>query len=60
MIFLSPFQMLPDVTRMSMPTVSFLAQLDYRILCLECVPLTYDLNGFKSEINRHLLIVLSK
>ena len=31
MIFLSPFL---DVTRMSMSTVSFLAQLDSRILCL--------------------------
>ena len=31
MIFLSPFL---DVTRMSMSTVSFLAQLDPRILCL--------------------------
>ena len=24
---------------------------------VECFPLTYDLNGFKSRINRHLLIV---
>ena len=31
MIFLSPFR---DVTRMSMSTVSFLSQLDYRIFCL--------------------------
>ena len=31
MIFLSPF---PDVTRMSLSTVSFFAQLDYGILCL--------------------------
>ena len=31
MIFLSPF---PDVTRMSMSTVSFLARLNSRILCL--------------------------
>ena len=31
MIFLSPFL---DVTRMSMSTVSFLAQLDFGILCL--------------------------
>ena len=31
MIFLSPFL---DVTRISMPTVSFLAQLDSGILCL--------------------------
>ena len=26
-------------------------------LPIECFPLTYDLNGFKSRINRHLLIV---
>ena len=26
-------------------------------LPVECFPLTYDLNGFKSRINRHLLIV---
>ena len=26
-------------------------------LCIECFPLTYNLNGFKSRINRHLLIV---
>ena len=26
-------------------------------LSIECFPLTYDLNGFKSRINRHLLIV---
>ena len=24
------------------------------ILCLECFPLTYDLSGFESRINRHL------
>ena len=24
---------------------------------IECFPLTYDLNGFKSRINRHLLTV---
>ena len=33
-----------------MSTVSFLAQLDY-------FPLTYDLSGFKSRINRYLLTV---
>ena len=54
MIFLSPFL---DVTRMSMSTVSFLAQLDSGILSIECFPLTYDLSGFKSRINRHLLTV---
>ena len=26
-------------------------------LSLECFPLTYDLSGFKSRINRHLLTV---
>ena len=26
-------------------------------LCIECFPLTNDLNGFKSSINRHLLTV---
>ena len=50
MIFLSPFL---DVTWMSMSTVSFLAQLDYGPM----IPLTYDLNGFKSGINRYLLTV---
>ena len=49
MIFLSPFV---DVTRMSMSTVSFLAQLP-----IKCFPLTYDLSGFRSRINRHLLTV---
>ena len=43
MIFLSPFL---DVTRMS--TVSFLMQLERGI---------HALNGIKSRINRHLLIV---
>ena len=28
-------------------------------LPLECFPLTYDLNSFKSRINRHLLTVVS-
>ena len=52
MIFLSSFL---DVTRISMSTVSFLTQLDSGILSIECFPLTYDLLGFKSRINRHLL-----
>ena len=51
MIFLSSFL---DVTRMSISTVSFLTQLDAGILCPECFLLTYDLNGFKSRINRRL------
>ena len=41
-IFLSPFL---NVTRMSMSTVSFVAELDSGILCLK--NLTYDLNGFE-------------
>ena len=55
MIFLSPFL---DVTRMSMPAVSFLAQLGSEILYLkEYFLITYTLNGFKFRINRHLLTV---
>ena len=58
MIFLSSFL---DVTRMSISTVTFPAQLDSGILCiwnaLECFPLTYDLSGFKSRVNRHVLTV---
>ena len=45
-------------TRMSMSTISFHVQLDCGIfLPIECFPLTYDLYGFKSRINRHLLTV---
>ena len=54
MIFLSPFL---DVTRMSMSTVSFLAQQDWNSLPRESFPLTFDLNSFKSRINRHALTV---
>ena len=36
-----------------MSVVSFLAQLDSGPI--ECFRLTYDLNGFKSRIKRHLL-----
>ena len=39
-----------------MSTVSFLTQPDSGIFT-ECFPLTYDLSGFKSRINRHLLTV---
>ena len=54
-VFLSP---LIDVKRISMSTRSFLAQLDSGILCQwNCFSLTYDLDGFKSRINRHLLTV---
>ena len=41
--------------RMSMSTVSFHTQLDFGILSIECFPLIYDLNSFKSRINRELL-----
>ena len=44
MIFLSPFV---DVTGISVSSVYM----------SECFPLTYDLNGRKSRINRHLLTV---
>ena len=55
MIFLPSFV---DVIRMSVSTVSFLAKLDSGILMLiKCFPLTYDLNGFKFKINRHLITV---
>ena len=55
MIFLSSFL---DFTRMSMPTISVIAQLSSETLWrLECFPLNYDLNGFKSRINRHSLTV---
>ena len=53
--FLSP---LLDVTRMPMSRVSFTARL-WNSLPIECFPSTYDLSGFKSRINRHLLLVAS-
>ena len=53
-IFLSPFL---DVTRMSMSMVSFLPQLEWNSLPIDCFFLTYDLSGFNSKINRHLLTV---
>ena len=56
MIFVSPFL---NVTRISMSTVSFITQLDSNSLPIECFPLTYDLNGFKSITNRHFLTVCS-
>ena len=34
--------------------VSFLTQTLYNSLPIECFPLTYDLNGFKSRINKDL------
>ena len=52
MIFLSPFL---DVMRMSMSTVSFSRTPRFWYsLHAECFPLTYDLNSFKSRVNRHL------
>ena len=57
MISLSPSL---DVTRMSMSAVSFFAQLTARLwnsVPIKCFPLTYNVNGFKSRINRHLLTV---
>ena len=55
-IFLSPFI---DVTRISISTVSFLAQqtLSLHILPIECFTLNYDLSGIKFRISRHLLTV---
>ena len=47
MIFL-PFL---DVIRMFMSAGYFLIQSDFGILCLQSVPLIYDLNGFKSTVN---------
>ena len=38
-----------------MSTVSFLTQLGSIIICQIIFSLVYDLNGFKSRINRHLL-----
>ena len=52
--FLSPFL---DFTRMSVN--SFFSRI-FRLrnsLPIKCFPLTYDLSGFKSRINRHLLTV---
>ena len=49
-IFLSPFL---DVLRMSRPTVSFFAKRLWNSLRAECFPVTYDLNGLKSRVNKH-------
>ena len=54
-IVLSPFL---DLTRISMSTVSFLTKLDsLNSVPVECFPLTSDLSGFRSRINKHLLTV---
>ena len=47
---------IPRCYKMSMSTVSFLAQLDSGIHSI--FPLTCELNGVKSRINRHLLTVV--
>ena len=56
LIFLSASPFL-DVTRMSLSTVSFLARLNSGIICLQNAVrrFTYDLNGFTSRVNGHLL-----
>ena len=54
LIFLSPFL---DVTRISMSTVSFLAQLDSEFSFSRMLFLTYDPNGFKCRVSIHLLPV---
>ena len=50
-----------DVIRRSMSTVSFHIYVNrlWNFLHLWCFPLTYDLNGFMSRINRHALFVRS-
>ena len=54
MIFLSSFLDVKDVYVNSVfPRTARLCD----SLPIECIPLTYDLNGFKSRINRHLLSV---
>ena len=55
MIFLSPFL---DVTRMSVNS-SFFFRTDrlWNSLPIESFSLTFDLNGFRSRINRRLLTV---
>ena len=40
-----------------MSAVSFLTQLGWNSLPIECFPLTYDLDDIKFRINRHLLTV---
>ena len=54
MIFLSPFL---DVTRMSVNSFFPRTARLWNSLPIECIPLTYDLSGFKSRINRYLLTV---
>ena len=52
MIFLSPFL---NVTRMSMSSFFPGTARHWNSVPLECFSLTYDLSGFKSRINRHLV-----
>ena len=54
--FLSPF---PDVTRMYVSNFFPRTAKLWNSLPIECFPLTYDLSGFNSRINRHLLTVAS-
>ena len=55
MIFLSPFL---DVTRcLFVGNVFPCTTRLWNSLLISCFPLNYDLNGFKSRINRHLLTV---
>ena len=57
MIFPLPFL---DFTRMSISSF-FPRPASFRIsVCIECFPLTDDLNGCKTRINRHLLTVGSR
>ena len=49
-----------DVTTMSMSTVFFPCRAGlWNSLPIDSFPLTYDLSGFKSRINRHHLTVSS-
>ena len=54
MIFLSLFL---DVLRMSVSSFFPRKAWLWNPLPIECFPLTYNLDGFKSRINRHLLTV---
>ena len=52
--FLSPFL---GVTKMSVNSFFPCTARLWNSVSIECFPLTYNLNGFKSRINRHLLTV---
>ena len=55
MIFLLTFR---NGAKTSMSTIPHTARL-WNFLPIECFPLTYDLSGLKSRINRNLLTVVS-